>query len=102
LDLIVTSSYLRTKQTAKPTIREFRSATLEEWKVEEFTYLSPEYFGNSTIHERRPLVEVYWEEHQPSFMDGHDSESFNDFMGRVQSFIKQLKKAANKGENIAV
>src|SRR5579872_1610726 len=102
LNLIVTSRYLRTKQTAYQTRCEFRLIPHKEWKVEEFTYLSPEYFGNSTIYERRPLVDAYWDQHEPSFKDGYGSESFNDFMGRVQGVTRKLKKAASKGETIAV
>src|SRR5690348_14946487 len=60
LNLIVTSSYLRTKQTAEPTKKKFLFETAEEWEVQEFTYLAPRYLGHSTINERRPLVDAYW------------------------------------------
>jgi len=108
LTLMVTSSYLRTKQTAEPTKREFRSVPLEEWDVQEFTYLSPAYFGYSTIHDRRPLVDAYWEQKDPTYEDedGKDSESFIQFINRVQNFIMQMNRRLNKttlkNENIAV
>src|SRR5437764_13957945 len=76
LDLIVTSPYLRTKQTAEPTMIEFCFVPGEEWNVQEFTYLSSIHQSHSTIEERRPLVEAYWEQCLPSFMDGPGSESF--------------------------
>ena len=102
LNLIVTSSYLRTKQTAEPTIREFRFVPHAEWQVQEFTYLSPEYFGYSNIHERRPMVEAYWEQSKPDHEDGQGSESFGKFILRVKDFIRRSTKTAQKTENIAI
>ena len=99
LNLIVTSAYLRTKQTAAPTKKEFRVKSDEEWEVQEFTYLSPVYLGYSTPDDRRPLVDAYWEQCDPSYTDGRGSESFKVFIGRVQGFIRQLK---DRRENIAV
>src|SRR5438876_7502509 len=75
LNLIVTSAYLRTKQTAAPTKEVFRIKFDEEWEVQEFTYLSPMYLGYSTTNDRRPLVDAYWEQCQPSYTDGRGSES---------------------------
>src|SRR5437660_3505458 len=54
--LIVTSSYIRTKQTAWPTIKSFPETPQEEWPVHEFTYLSLAYRQYSTIQQRQPLV----------------------------------------------
>jgi broad specificity phosphatase PhoE len=98
LNLIVTSAYLRTKQTAAPTKAIFH-ATPMEWEVQEFTYLSPAYLGYSTSNDRRPLVDAYWEQCDPSYTDGRGSESFKVFIGRVEGFIRQLK---NRRENIAI
>lgn len=113
LNLIVTSSYLRTKQTAGPTRDEFRFVPHEEWRVEEFTYLLPGYLGYSSVDDRRPLVDAYWEQCQPSFTDSRGSksfaplfstgsESFDAFISRVQGFIRLLKETAYGCENIAV
>ena len=103
LNLIVTSAYLRTKQTATPTKNVFLSIPEEEWEVQEFTYLSSMHREQSTAEERRPRVDAYWEQCQPSFSDGPRSESFTIFIGRVQAFLRRLKDAAyDKRENIAV
>ncbi len=48
LNLIVTSPYLRSKQTAKPTKVLFPNADVEEWEVQEFTYLSSIHQEHST------------------------------------------------------
>lgn len=106
LNLIVTSRFLRSKQTAEPTRRafssDFHSIPHEEWDVEEFTYLSPAFFGHSTVHDRRPLVDSYWEMLQPSFTDGKGSESFKAFIGRVRICIRLLQNMTTGNENIAV
>lgn len=108
LNLIVTSAYQRTKQTAKPTKKLFHNVPEEEWEVQEFTYLWSMHREQSTVEERRPLVDAYWEQCQPSFVDSlgsgsFKSESFKVFIGRVQAFLRRLKDAAYDGrENIAV
>lgn len=100
LKRIVTSAYLRTKQTAEPTKKLLPySFVEEEWKVQEFTYLSPAYLGYSNTDYRRPLVDAYWDMCDPHYFDGHDSESFSVFIGRVRAFIRRLKVTR---ENIAV
>src|SRR4051812_21278941 len=54
IELIVTSPYLRTKQTADltTTMPLFRSVAQEEWDVQEFTYLSSMHQEQSTAEER--------------------------------------------------
>jgi broad specificity phosphatase PhoE len=39
--LIVFSPYLRTQQTAQPTMQLFPQAECQEWNIQEFTFLSP-------------------------------------------------------------
>lgn len=108
LNLIVTSAYLRTKQTAAPTKKVFRTIPEEEWEVHEFTYLWSMHGEQSTAEERKPLVDAYWEQCQPSFVDNlgtgsFKSESFKVFIGRIQAFLRRLKDAAyDRRENIAI
>jgi broad specificity phosphatase PhoE len=103
LDLIVTSRYKRTQETALFTESLFPDVPLEQWDVHEFTYLSPPYFGVSNIHDRRPLVEAYWEQKLPTYEDGPDSESFDAFIKRVRAFITQLQsRQFEPDETIAI
>lgn len=88
--LIVTSPYLRTKQTAQPTIDRFPTVPQAEWPVQEFTFLSPEHYKNTTTHERRPMVEDYWLKRDPFYVDGEGAESFAMFVERVQTVQFQL------------
>ena len=67
LNLIVTSPYFRTKQTAEPTKALFPHTDIEEWEVQEFTYLSSMHRKRSTTQERKPLVDFYWTMCEPSF-----------------------------------
>src|SRR5256885_1339306 len=110
LNLIVTSPYLRTKQTAEPTRQLFSTTAVEEWEVQEFTYLSSMHQEQSATEDRKPLVEIYWSMCEPFFMDSSypyfilnpHSESFRVFIGRVQAFIRRLKEVDNRCQNIAV
>src|ERR1700730_8876488 len=73
-NLIVTSSYLRTKQTAAPTMSLLPHIPTEVWPVHEFTYLSSkEFLAPSTVQDRRPLVDIYWELCDPKFIEGPGS-----------------------------
>jgi|SRR5689334_5759935 len=102
LNLIVTSSYKRTKQTAVPTKLRFSSVREEEWPVHEFTYLSREEIRVfSTRWQRRPLVDVYWELCDPELVDGPGSESFEQFIGRVQRVLEQLE-TLDEDQTVAV
>lgn len=115
LNLIVTSPYLRTKQTAKPTKVKFPTADVEEWEVQEFTYLSSMHQKCSTVKDRKPLVDIYWTISEPSFFEPsqrdsyynqfmpiYHPESFKVFIWRVQAFIRKLKELDDKCQNIAV
>ena len=96
-ELIITSSYMRTKQTAEPTQQHFPDAHVEEWPVHEFTYLSESLgSGPTTINQRRPLVDAYWERLDSLYTDGEGAESFMLFMQRVQGILEQLRNA-NEG-----
>jgi hypothetical protein len=50
---------LRAAQSAEPLIERFASAQVEKWLVHEFTYLSLERCGHSTMAMRNPLVEEF-------------------------------------------
>jgi broad specificity phosphatase PhoE len=100
-ELIVTSSYLRTQQTAKPTRLAFPFVPEEEWPVHEFTYLSPSYWNeDTTSKDREPLVKAYWETCDPAYVDGPGSESFVLFIKRIKQFLFRLRETSH--DTIAV
>ncbi|MBW7988883.1 MAG: histidine phosphatase family protein [Planctomycetes bacterium] len=81
--LIVTSPYLRTKQTALPLAKKYPDVKHEEWSVHEFTYLSPQKYQNTTVEQRIPWAKKYWEKSDTYYCDGDGAESFADFMKRA-------------------
>jgi 2,3-bisphosphoglycerate-dependent phosphoglycerate mutase len=92
--LIVTSAYVRTQQTAEPTLQRFPATRVEVWPVHEFTYLSQSLGSEpTTIVDRRLWVDAYWERLDHSYRDGDGAESFAQFMQRVQDVVERLKKA---------
>jgi 2,3-bisphosphoglycerate-dependent phosphoglycerate mutase len=92
-DLVVYSSYARSQQTAEPTLSTFPSIPKEEWPIHEFTYLSSWHATHSTVHERRALVNEYWDNSDPTSIDAPGSESFEQFVARVEGVIERLKQA---------
>jgi len=99
-ELIITSSYIRTAQTAAPFMKRFRKSPHEQWEVHEFTYLAPGRCRNTVISERRPMVEEYWKKCDPFYCDGEGAESFDDFIRRVKRTLEKLK--SRKERTIAI
>jgi probable phosphoglycerate mutase len=94
LDLIVTSSFQRTKQTAQPTLALFPTVPREVWAVHEFTYLGLQHDILSTIKERRAFVQNYWGRCKPFDVESPDSESFVLFIKRVKHLLFRLKQTS--------
>jgi broad specificity phosphatase PhoE len=87
--LIVTSPYLRARQTAAPTIARFPSTPTVEWPVQEFTYLGDLHGMVTTGRERRPHVEAYWRLADPHVSIG-GAETFASFLGRARACLTRL------------
>lgn len=109
--LIIISSYARSRQTARPTRKTFPSIPVEEWPVHEFTYLASWHTRHSTVHQRREWVTKYWEAADPTAVDKKEtageeeeekdeSESFAQFIERVRNVIERLRQT--KEDIIAV
>ena len=91
-DLLITSPYVRTKETAKPLMSKYPAIQQEEWPIHEFTYLSSKRCFNTTFLEREPWKDEYWEKSNPAHNDGDGAESFTDFMERVRETIEKIKR----------
>lgn len=87
--LVVSSSFVRARQTAEATIERFPHAPYEEWPVEEFTYLGQFHALQTTTEQRRPFAEAYWKRCDPSYVNG-GGESFKALITRVRSFLDRL------------
>ena len=90
-DLIVTSSYIRTQQTAAPTIKKFPDVPVEVWPVQEFTFLDPAACAGTTYQERRPRVKAYLERCDPNYRDAPICDSFNHFADRCVAFLERAR-----------
>ena len=89
-DLIVTSPYLRTQQTARPTIARFSDVPVETWPIEEFTYLQPARWNGTRSAERAPHLERYWADADPHYCDGEGAESFVTLLLRAEAALARL------------
>lgn len=90
--LIVTSPFYRTKQTAQPTIERFPSVPQAQWQIQEFNYLATARRKNTTLAQRIPMAEEYWQRCDPFYVDGAGAESFAQMMNRVHYLQKQIKQ----------
>jgi len=90
-ELVITSPYVRTRQTAEPLIKKYPAVLKAEWPIQEFTYLSLDKCFGTTILERRPLVEEYWQKSDPAHWDGKGAETFIDLINRAQDTIGKIK-----------
>jgi broad specificity phosphatase PhoE len=88
--LIVTSTYLRTIQTAQPMQVRFPHVPHAVWPVHEFTYLSALSCRNMTASQRRPLVQSYWERCDIEHIDGPGAESFVSLTERAENMLKDV------------
>lgn len=100
-DLIVHSAYVRTYETAKPTIDKNPNSNVEQWNVQEMTYLAPERCQNMTFEGRKPMVEAFWTRNDPDYVDGVGAESFNQFLGRVDDLLAKLS-LISEDKNIVI
>jgi broad specificity phosphatase PhoE len=89
--LIVTSPYLRTQQTAAPTIERFPNVPVEVWPIQEFTYLEPARWNGTLSCKRMPHIERYWAEADPEYCDGEGAESFATLLGRAKAALDRLE-----------
>ena len=90
-DLIVTSPYIRTQQTAEPTRHRFAQVPHEEWLVQEFNSLAPQKYNGTRGEDRRPGIQAYWRRSDPHYKDEGVGESFIEVIGRVATMFDNLK-----------
>lgn len=90
--LFIVSPFLRAQQTAQPLLRRFPDVPVEEWPIQEFTFLDPTLHNDSTEEDRQPHVLDYWRRQDPAFTDGLGAESFQQFLDRAREAIRRLMK----------
>lgn len=95
--LIVTSPFLRTQQTAAPTIERFPDVPVEVWPIEEFTYLQPSRWNGTLAADRAPHLVRYWGEADPAYCDGEGAESFGALLRRAEAALGRLAALPSPG-----
>jgi broad specificity phosphatase PhoE len=91
IQMIIYSSQRRTQETAHDTILRFPNAIKKEYPVHEFDYL-----GESTVEpickiNRTKMKNEFWQTADLHFKYNQKSESFYEFLLRVEKFINELR-----------
>lgn len=94
-DLFVISPYVRTAQTASPTLDKFPNIPVETWPIHEYTYLSHEMYEGTTSKQRRKPSIDYFLKADPGLNLGKGAESFNQFISRIETALQQIS-ASNR------
>jgi len=68
-----------------------RVPRVEEWPIEEFTYLDTRRLAGTTEAERNGVVKEYWDRCDPFANFGEGAESFARFIARVDAMIERLR-----------
>lgn len=89
-DLIVLSPYVRSQQTAEPFLDLYPDVVTETLLIQEFTYLSVSRCRGTNFEQRKPWVAQYWQRADPNYSDGGQAESFAEFIGRCETFARQM------------
>ncbi len=88
--LIAISRYQRTAQTAEPVLRRYVGVPVEQWRIEEFTYLDTTACDGTTYAERKGLRDACSKRCDPLWVDGPGCECFADLIGRVRRLQHRL------------
>lgn len=88
--LIITSPYLRARDSAAPTAERFPDVPFEVWPVQEFASLALARCVNTSSMQRRPWVEAHWALADPALVDGLGAESYAELVGRVRTALLRL------------
>ncbi|MCL2656624.1 MAG: histidine phosphatase family protein [Betaproteobacteria bacterium] len=87
---VITSNYVRAIDTAKPYAARHSLQPIQRELLHEFVTLDPDSVAGTTNLERRPLVDKYWRDCEPTLRMGGGAETFLEFAQRVDDFLSQL------------
>src|SRR5882757_3722311 len=88
--LFVTSPFLRAQQTSEPLRQRFPDVPVEEWPIQEFSFLNPVLHRGTSEADRESHVVAYWQREDPAYIDGPEAESFTLFLDRAREAIRRL------------
>lgn len=90
--LIVMTPFIRTQQTAAPTLERFPDTQCEIWPLQEFVGLAAAKYDGTTVTERGPMMREYWNRADPDYVDGPGAESFSSLIARVRDGFARLQQ----------
>ncbi len=88
-DRVFISAFIRTRLTAEPILQR-DGISPEILDIQEFSYLSDQRCKNTTLEERKPWVDEYWQRAEVDWVTSEGAESFSDFYQRVEVLIELL------------
>jgi broad specificity phosphatase PhoE len=88
--LIAVSPFLRTQQTAAPTIARFPDVPVETWQVYEYTFWDPKFWKGGEPKDLMHEVDRYWMTADPDLRFGGGAESFAMLLQRAEDTLQQL------------
>ena len=94
--MFVISPYIRTSQTAQPTLEKFPSVPVENWPIYEYTYLNAEQYANTTKQQRGIPSLKYFMKLDSDLNLGTGAESYNEFIQRVDNCLDKIKELDQK------
>jgi 2,3-bisphosphoglycerate-dependent phosphoglycerate mutase len=95
--LFLISPFLRAQQTAEPLLQRFPTIPVEEWPIQEFTFLEPNRHKGTNEEQQMPHILEYWERGDPAYLSGPGAESFTLFLDRARHAIQRLARMAPGG-----
>lgn len=87
---VLTSSYLRARQTASPLCAKADVAPQVHPLLHEFSALDSDLIAGMLGAQRRPIADAYWQVSDPAARHGPQAETFAEFNDRVAGFIAEL------------
>lgn len=103
---IVTTPYLRTRQTAAPLVARTGLTPLVHPNWREITYLQPSRADGTIYEERAAMRDVFWAATRlnPGYTDAgeHDVDSANSFLRRIRSSLGELALLTREDDGVIV
>jgi len=88
--LVLSSTYVRAIETARPFSEKTGCSTTLHPLMHEFSALDVELIEGMVTAQRRPMADAFWDRADPDFRHGPGSETFREFSGRVAGFAGEL------------
>jgi broad specificity phosphatase PhoE len=95
-DLIISSPFVRTQETAAPLCAKFPLVPFEIWPVQEFVCLNPNKYVGTTLQQRISWRDEYLNLNDPTYNDGNGAESFSDIIRRATDFLIHIRNLDQK------